>query len=107
MSSKRIKAEGMSFSVGQISALKDLDEGAYLQRTRNAFFMRQFGASPTSCAIYFPEGVKYPKRERSKNEHMTCVTLIDKKLVEQDGKYEKVVGASYTRYKLSELGKKV
>ena len=38
---------------------------------------------------------------------MTCVTLIDKKLVEQDGKYEKVVGASYTRYKLSELGKKV
>jgi predicted RNA binding protein YcfA (HicA-like mRNA interferase family) len=69
--------------------------------------MRRFGISPSSCGIFFPEGAKYQARERSKNEHMTCTTLIEKKLVEQDGKYEKAVGGSHTKYRLSELGKKV
>jgi len=107
MASKRVKIDGMSFSEGQISALRDLEDGAHIRRTTYRFFMKRFGCSPTSCFIIFPEGVKCAERERTKNEHMTCVTLMEKKLVEQDGAYEKGVGSSHTKYKLSGPGRKI
>lgn len=106
-SKKRVKIDGMSFSEGQISALRDLEDGAHISRTTTRFFMRRFGCSPTSCSITFPPGTKWPVRERTKNDHMTCVTLMEKKLVEQDGPYEKGVGSSHTRYKLSTQGRKI
>jgi len=107
MTKKRVKIGGKSYSQNLFDALEDLLNGAQVCRDRNAFFMRRFGVSPTSCYLFWPkthQGIA--QKLQSKNVHMTCQTLIEQGLVEQSG-YEKSIGSSSTYYKLSQKGRQV
>jgi len=108
MKSKRVKLNGRTISQNQIDALEDLANGAQICRDRNAFFMRRFGVSPTSCYLFWPKNHQgVAQKLQSKNTHMTCQTLIDSGLVEQVDYTKRNIGSSSTNYKLSQKGKQL